>query len=200
VHDVNGCYLTAFTCWLLAPVLDNLELQDFKRRLIAAILAQALAQWCLLEKHEPEAAARAREEIAPGLWLSAVLGGEGDIPFVKFDYIVTKEGDRAFWHRDGNANVPQVTSSKSSEGAEGGELVLGLGERGRDGVLELAAAPDGACLVHIVPTEKFWHRVRTLKTGERFVCCLYVPRLVMPFSAMLRAKGLTVEQALSMAR
>ncbi len=61
-------------------------------------------------------------------------------------------------------------------------------------IVEIVRAEAGRSFSHIVSTEACWHRVRTLVSGERFVCCLYVPAGAVPFS--LKLDGMTPDKVL----
>ena len=99
-------------------------------------------------------------------------------------------------HYDKNASgFPQVTTGLTSVDANGAQLLVDLSRRkGRRRlnpsarIIEIVRTEAGHAFSHIVNTESCYHRVRTLTSGERFVCCLYVPALAVPFSAHIVSK------------
>ena len=140
----------------------------------------------------PRQCAELKAQLHPGLYLSNVLGVKefGDVWYPRLDIILKNEtGDLAIWHFDSNAfYFPQVTTGLTTEDAVGGTLLVRVDGK----ILEISRPCAGKSFSHIVSTEMFEHRVRRLRSGQRFVCCFYVPRFAVPLSTALFRRSLSV--------
>ena len=94
---VKAGYKTQLTEWLVDEnVEDSVGLREYKVKLKKAIVKAAHQQWLTLIRLDNRAAMRTALAVHRGLFLSTILGvDEFEVPYPKFDCILTKAGDWA---------------------------------------------------------------------------------------------------------
>ena len=204
--DYGGAYPTAFTVAIVHKTGDR-EVDQFRQELRRMFVFVGVLLFKILAGALPEVAANMVRQIHPSLYLSSVLRvdevtGSGPkliCPLSKLDCLKSPLRSSLGYHRDRRVEIdpegnvfPQATGAIQAPNTVGGTVLVDTswhvgGKRETEGarIVELRPAGMGGAHVHITPTAALFHRSRMIREGWRFICCLYVPKGIIAYSAEL---------------